>query len=117
MFKTTFLQANVDAMQRVIAAARDIAVVVGYVEVGDMHMGVDIANAAAIGYDGRLIDSYQKMYLPNYGVFDEDRYFPAGRRLPGLSDQRGRGRASISARTSGTRWVPLRCSGRPEPSS
>ena len=77
LFKTTFLQANVEAMQRVIAAARGIAVVVGYVEVG-----ADIANAAAIGYDGQLIDSYQKMYLPNYGVFDEDRYFRRGGDCP-----------------------------------
>ncbi len=77
LFKTTFLQANVEAMQRVIAAARGIAVVVGYVE-----MGADIANAAAIGYDGQLIDSYQKMYLPNYGVFDEDRYFRRGGDCP-----------------------------------
>ena len=77
LFKTTFLQANVEAMQRVIAAARGIAVVVGYVE-----MGADIANAAAIGYDGQLVDSYRKMYLPNYGVFDEDRYFRRGGDCP-----------------------------------
>ncbi len=82
LFKTSFLQANVEAMQRVVAAARGIAVVVGYVEVGDSATGVDIANAAAIGYDGQLIDSYRKMYLPNYGVFDEDRYFRRGDECP-----------------------------------
>ena len=82
LFKTSFLQANVDAMQRVVAAARDIAVVVGYVEVGESAAGTDIANAAAIGYDGQLIDSYRKMYLPNYGVFDEDRYFRRGEECP-----------------------------------
>ncbi|MDE2780593.1 MAG: NAD+ synthase [Chloroflexota bacterium] len=82
LFKTSFLQANVGAMQRVVAAARDIAVVVGYVEVGDSATGTDIANAAAIGYDGQLIDSYRKMYLPNYGVFDEDRYFRRGTECP-----------------------------------
>ena len=82
LFKTSFLQANVEAMQRVVAAARGIAVVVGYVEVGDSATGTDIANAAAIGYDGQLIDSYRKMYLPNYGVFDEDRYFRRGTECP-----------------------------------
>ena len=82
LFKTSFLQANVEAMQRVVAAARGIAVVVGYVEVGDLATGVDIANAAATGYDGQLIDSYRKMYLPNYGVFDEDRYFRRGEVCP-----------------------------------
>ena len=77
LFKTSFLQANEEAMKRVIAAAKGIAVVVGYVQVGP-----DIANAAAVGYDGRLIDSYRKMYLPNYGVFDEDRYFRRGETCP-----------------------------------
>ena len=82
LFKTSFLQANEEAMQRVIAAAKDIAVVVGYVEVGDSATGTDIANAAAVGYDGQLVDSYRKMYLPNYGVFDEDRYFRRGTECP-----------------------------------
>ena len=77
LFKTSFLQANVEAMRQVVAAAKGIAVVVGYVE-----MGPDIANAAAVGYDARLIDTYQKMYLPNYGVFDEDRYFRRGNTCP-----------------------------------
>lgn len=77
LFKTSFLQANVEAMHQVVAAAKDIAVVVGYVE-----MGPDITNAAAIGYNGQLIDTYQKMYLPNYGVFDEDRYFRRGDTCP-----------------------------------
>ncbi len=82
LFKTSFLQANEAAMHRVVAAAQDIAVVVGYVEVGDSATGADIANAAAVGYNGKLIDSYRKMYLPNYGVFDEDRYFRRGTDCP-----------------------------------
>ena len=82
LFKTSFLQANEEAMRRVVEAARDIAVVVGYVEVGDSAAGTDIANAAAVGYNGELIDSYRKMYLPNYGVFDEDRYFRRGTECP-----------------------------------
>ena len=77
LFKTSFLRANVAAMERVVAAARGLAVVVGFVAVGQ-----DIANAAAIGYDGKLVDIYRKMYLPNYGVFDEARYFQPGRRCP-----------------------------------
>ena len=77
LFKTSFLRDNGAAMERVVAAARGLAVVVGFVAVGQ-----DIANAAAIGYDGRLADIYRKMYLPNYGVFDEARYFQPGRRCP-----------------------------------
>ena len=77
LFKTSFLQANVAAVEQVMAASRGIAVVVGYVAVDQ-----DIANAAAIGWDGQLADIYRKMYLPNYGVFDEARYFQPGRRCP-----------------------------------
>ena len=77
LLKPAFLQANLDAMHRVIAAAKGIAVVVGFV-----HVARDTSNAAAIGYDGNMIDIYKKIYLPNYGVFDEDRYFRRGDTCP-----------------------------------
>lgn len=73
LFKTAFLQDNMAAMEKIVAASRDIAVVVGYV-----HRGADIYNAAAVGVNGKLVDTYHKIYLPNYGVFDEDRYFRRG---------------------------------------
>ena len=77
LFKTSFLRENVAAMEQVIAASSGLAVMVGYVELGS-----DIYNAAAVGYDGRLVDTYRKMYLPNYGVLDEDRYFRRGDSCP-----------------------------------
>ena len=77
LFKPSFLRENVAAMERVVTASQGIAVVVGYAQIGE-----GIANAAALGYDGKLIDSYQKIYLPNYGVFDEDRYFEPGTTCP-----------------------------------
>ena len=77
LFKPSFLRENVAAMEKIVAASRGIAVVVGYVQ-----FGTDISNAAALGYDGKLIDSYQKMCLPNYGVFDEERYFRRGDTCP-----------------------------------
>ena len=77
LFKPAFLRDNEAAMRRIVEASRGIAVVVGYVQ-----QQPDIFNAAALGYDGKLIDSYQKMYLPNYGVFDEDRYFRRGNTCP-----------------------------------
>ena len=77
LFKPSFLRENVAAMERIVAASQGTAVVVGYVD-----MGTDISNAAALGYDGKLVDIYRKMYLPNYGVFDEDRYFRRGDSCP-----------------------------------
>ncbi len=42
----------------------------------------DLFNGAALIHDGRLLDIYHKHYLPNYGVFDENRYFGTGERTP-----------------------------------
>ena len=77
LFKPSFLQANMEAMRRVVAASTDIAVVVGFAEADS-----DIYNAAAIGYQGELAGVYRKNYLPTYGVFDEDRYFKRGTVCP-----------------------------------
>ncbi len=77
LFKTSFIRDNIAARDKIIAAAKDIATVIGYV-----HRGTVLSNAAALGYNGQLIDSYFKMHLPNYGVFDEDRYFRRGDTCP-----------------------------------
>ena len=77
LFKPSFLADNTAAVQRISAATRGIAAIVGCVGVGG-----DIANAAAIINDGRILDWYRKMHLPNYGVFDEDRYFRRGEECP-----------------------------------
>ena len=77
LFKPSFIQDNIQGMQRVVAASKGIAVVVGFVD-----SNADIFNAAAVACDGEMVGVYQKMYLPNYGVFDEDRYFKRGRQCP-----------------------------------
>ena len=77
LLRPQFIKDNVVRMREVVAASRGIAVVVGFVDVVS-----DIHNAAAVGYDGELIDVYHKIHLPNYGVFDEERYFRPGRQCP-----------------------------------
>ena len=78
LFKKSFVDENVSAMQEVVAASQGIAVVLGYVQPRENG----VANSAAVGYDGRLIDTYDKIFLPNYGVFDEERYFVKGAVCP-----------------------------------
>ncbi len=78
LFKKSFVDANVAAMEEVVAASRGIAVVLGYVRPRESG----VANSAAIGYDGQLVDTYDKIFLPNYGVFDEERYFVRGNVCP-----------------------------------
>ncbi len=69
-----FVDANLEYLQGVIVASESITVLVGFVDRKD-----DIYNAAALIHDGTLQAVYHKIHLPNYGVFDERRYFQAGR--------------------------------------
>ena len=78
LLKPQFLEQNRRSMERVAAAADGIAVVVGF---ADFQAG-EVYNAAAIAYGGRVVDVYHKQFLPNYGVFDEDRYFRSGDACP-----------------------------------
>jgi NAD+ synthase (glutamine-hydrolysing) len=58
------------------------AEVVGLVAlVGAPHFDGDLFNACAVCADGGVQALYRKRFLPNYGVFDEDRYFASGRDL------------------------------------
>jgi NAD+ synthase (glutamine-hydrolysing) len=73
LFKPAFIEANLRALDEVTRASRGLSVVVGFVDKRD-----DIFNAAAVLHDGVRVGVYHKQYLPNYGVFDENRYFQAG---------------------------------------
>ena len=72
-----------DARRVVNALAAEVGeavVVVGFPGRGEI--GRRAANAAAVLRDGRIVDVYRKRRLPNYGVFDEARYFRRGDRIP-----------------------------------
>ena len=77
LFKTAFIEANLRALADVARQSRGITAVVGYVDKRD-----DIFNAAAVLHDGAQVGTYHKQYLPNYGVFDENRYFQSGTEAP-----------------------------------
>lgn len=77
LLKPSFIQRNLEYLERVVGASTGIAVVVGFVDAGE-----DLHNAAAIISDRRLYGVYHKIYLPNYGVFDELRYFRPGSECP-----------------------------------
>ena len=77
LFKPAFIEANLRALDEVTRATRGLAVIVGFVDKRD-----DIFNAAAVLHDGVRAGVYHKQFLPNYGVFDENRYFQAGTETP-----------------------------------
>ena len=77
VFKRQFVQDNLACMRRISESSQGIGVVFGFLDADS-----DVYNAAAVAYDGELVGVYHKMYLPNYGVFDEERYFKAGSECP-----------------------------------
>lgn len=80
LLKPGFITANLRKLDEIVQASRampGMAAVVGFVD-----RDHDIYNAAAMIYEGRLVGVYHKHYLPNYGVFDEYRYFNVGTSAP-----------------------------------
>ncbi|HMR63903.1 MAG TPA: NAD+ synthase [Anaerolineae bacterium] len=73
LLKPGFAAANWRAVQSLLPHTVGLTAIVGFVDRQD-----DIFNAAAILHDGQLVRIYHKSLLPNYAVFDEDRYFAKG---------------------------------------
>ncbi len=74
LFQRDFVAGAMNALREIAAATRSLTAVVGTVWAED-----DLYNAAAVLHDGEVAALYYKQHLPNYGVFDENRYFRAGR--------------------------------------
>ncbi|MEZ5381433.1 MAG: NAD+ synthase [Microthrixaceae bacterium] len=81
LIRRGFLEDNVEALGRLVARTGRCVGLFGY---ADDHLAVDsvggirTANTVAVASGGTLHGTYQKQRLPNYGVFDEDRYFTEG---------------------------------------
>ncbi|MDR2033609.1 MAG: NAD+ synthase [Helicobacteraceae bacterium] len=80
LYKPDFIAKNEAAIKTIAREAKEIAAIVGFVD-----RKTDIFNAAAVIDDGEIKAIYRKRSLPNYGVFDEERYFAAGDRNLTLS--------------------------------
>ncbi len=78
LLKPDFIEANLRALDEIRRATAHITAVVGYPAADEY----DIYNAAAVLQNGTLVGTYRKHYLPNYGVFDENRYFGEGLESP-----------------------------------
>ncbi len=87
LFKPRFIEDTQRALKAVAAEARGLVVVVGYVGQGATAVSAseapsfplagrhELYNEAAVLSDRRILATYRKRHLPNYGVFDESRYF------------------------------------------
>jgi len=77
VLKPSFVRDNLAQLDLIASATKGISAVVGFVD-----QEGEIFNAAAFAHDGVVKAIYHKVFLPNYGVFDEKRYFEPGRRCP-----------------------------------
>ena len=80
LLKPGFVDANMRALDQLVEASRELSgltAVIGFVD-----RDHDIYNAAAVVHEGKLAGVYHKHFLPNYGVFDENRYFQVGQSAP-----------------------------------
>ncbi|MCK6626108.1 MAG: NAD+ synthase [Anaerolineae bacterium] len=73
LLKPGFAAANRAALESLLPHTAGLTAVVGFVDRRD-----DLFNAAAVLHQGQLVGIYHKTLLPNYAVFDEDRYFAKG---------------------------------------
>jgi NAD+ synthase (glutamine-hydrolysing) len=76
LLRPGFIRATHDSLEEIARAAEGIVALVG-----TPWFDRDLANACAVCSDGRIQGIYRKHFLPNYGVFDEHRYFAEGRDL------------------------------------
>ncbi len=74
LLKPRFIKDNMDCLLKLSRKILGITAVIGFVDRQE-----EIYNAAAVVHRGSVAAVYHKMFLPNYGVFDEERYFQAGR--------------------------------------
>lgn len=74
LLKAKFIDDNIEWLKKIAKTTGDITAIIGFVD----RRGKDIYNAAAVIHKGKVRGSCQKIFLPNYGVFDEKRYFTPG---------------------------------------
>ena len=93
VLRASFVRDNITAVHRLAARSGETAAVVGFVDRGagqrDDAGHPRVHNAAALVAGGGLRGVYHKGLLPNYGVFDEDRYFAVGENRASLWEING----------------------------
>jgi NAD+ synthase (glutamine-hydrolysing) len=73
LLKPAFIQETQEILDAIVCETEGIVAVIGY-----PYLDGSLYNAAAVCRDGKLLAIYKKILLPNYGVFDEKRYFTPG---------------------------------------
>ncbi len=78
LLKPHFVSDNVSATQKIAESTGQITAIFGFAE----PIEDKLYNSAAVANNHKIVNTYQKVHLPNYGVFDEKRYFAEGSNFP-----------------------------------
>ncbi|ACR80304.1 NAD+ synthase [Kosmotoga olearia] len=99
VLRTGFIKDNLSALEKVreYTIDKELLVILGFVD-----FDFEIYNAAAVLHNGEKVAVYRKMHLPNYSVFDEKRYFSAGKKALILRNKNLR----IGVNICEDLWVP-----------
>ncbi|MCL6086831.1 MAG: NAD+ synthase, partial [Actinobacteria bacterium] len=73
LLKPSFVDKNLEYIEKIKLLSQNITIICGFVSKKN-----EIFNSAAIMHNKKIISVYNKQYLPNYSVFDEERYFQRG---------------------------------------
>jgi NAD+ synthase (glutamine-hydrolysing) len=111
ILKEAFVAENLGVLEELAGKSGDAVTVVGFVDLAeerpplfpDDAVEVHTANAAALLHQGEVRGVYHKVLLPNYGVFDEDRYFVPGGQPEALWEIGG---AVVGVSICEDVWVP-----------
>jgi predicted amidohydrolase len=68
-----------DEIQRLVDCTKDIGIVIGFIEESESS---NFYNSALIAIDGKIHSTHRKLNLPNYGLFEERKYFCSGKSVP-----------------------------------
>ena len=103
-----FVAANLAVLERVAARAENTVTLVGFLDRTGVDRGAEavprtVANAVALLHRGRVRGVYHKVLLPNYGVFDEERYFTPGHHPAAIW---GVGGVTVGVSICEDIWVP-----------
>lgn len=78
-FHEVALRLDSKEIRELVAATKGTAAVVGFIEESP---SMNFYNSALVAQDGKLLFSYRKLNLPNYGVFEERKLYSAGKHVP-----------------------------------
>lgn len=113
LLRPEFIRRNVEALEDIARGCTDVTAIIGFVQPVPEGTGTGIHNAIAVCAEGRVVQTYAKVLLPTYDVFDESRYFTPGRQVRLATATGGDDRLCLGLTVCEDLWNDEQFGGRP----